>query len=73
LRLRRAQVLALSEDGLKVRADVVKTGFFGNEQMSTQDVQIPWHLFLKVLCIVALNSKCTRALNCENLCQAGER
>jgi hypothetical protein len=47
LRLPRAQVLALSEDGLKVRADVVKTGFFGNEQMSTQDVQISWHLFLK--------------------------
>jgi hypothetical protein len=44
LRLPRAQVLALTEDGLNVRADVVKTGFFGNEQMSTEDVQIPWSL-----------------------------
>ena len=41
-RVPRAQVLALSEDGLKVRAEIVKTGFFGNEQTSSEDVMLPW-------------------------------
>ena len=36
------QILSMTSDGLKLRATIIKTGFFGTEEESAEEVVISW-------------------------------